>query len=138
MSVDNKALAQLPILESMVFITLAVKWAMACGVKDPEVYKQLKKHYFFDVTRQISKFSTVHKQGWQICVVGSKFPVFVGDEQQTITLREIQTRSVFTRFRWDYEQINGNGIRIVSAYRANGVAPDGRRLWETIMTIAYT
>lgn len=43
---NNKALSTVPILESMVFITLAVKWAMACGVKDRKVYKYLKKYYY--------------------------------------------------------------------------------------------
>lgn len=43
---NNKALSAVPILESMVFITLAVKWAMACGVKDRKVYKHLKKYYY--------------------------------------------------------------------------------------------
>lgn len=41
-----KQLATLPILESMIYINLAVKWAMACGVKDKKIYRYLKKYYY--------------------------------------------------------------------------------------------
>lgn len=78
----KKQLCSLPILENMVFISLAVKWAMVCGVKDRNVYKQLKKHYYVHEEEQQNYGAVSVRNGWYIPLI--EFPkatsFFVGTD----------------------------------------------------------
>lgn len=60
-------LKEVPILESMVYVNLAINLAIALGVKDKKVYKHLKKHYHF-VDRDENKKNHVMNvhSGWWI------------------------------------------------------------------------
>ena len=66
MSFTNESLSTLPILESMVYISLAVKWAMVCGVKDKKVYKHLKKYYYEhkEVRERWCSYRVTITNGW--------------------------------------------------------------------------
>jgi len=64
---QQKQLSHLPILESMVYVNLAINWAIALGIKDKKVYKHLKKHYHYRNVQENPKCNyLVAGSGWWI------------------------------------------------------------------------
>lgn len=67
-SLQIKQISSSPILESMVFVNIAVNFAIALNVKDKKQYKNLKKHYYIkrkivrDNTKKVMKITS----GWYI------------------------------------------------------------------------
>lgn len=93
-----KQLSSSPILESMVFVNLAVNLAISLGVKDKKAYKNLKKHYYIkrkivsDEENQVKEITS----GWPILQTSST--KFIG----TKTLYHVDSHE--TRI-WYYKRI---------------------------------
>ena len=77
---QQKQLSALPILESMVYVNLAINWAIALGIKDKKVFKHLKKHYHHVLMRE-RKIDLQVVSGWRLYKFLAYVPhdyIFVG------------------------------------------------------------